>query len=166
LVTDPRSYTEESSADWAAGPIMLVSRECFAACGGWDESFFLYSEETEFCLQARDRGYRLLLTPEAETVHLGGESSISPSLWALLVVNRVALYRRTHSFGATAAFWLVTVAREASRAALRRPASRQALVALLVPGRARGTVAAAARQSPDVDRRRALAQAAAAKQPH
>ncbi len=161
LVTDPRCYTEESGADWAAGPIMLVSRECFAACRGWDESFFLYSEETEFCLQARDRGYRLVLTPDAETVHLGGESSISPSLWALLVVNRVALYRRTHSFAATAAFWLVAVIRETSRLALHRRASRHALIALLVPGRARGTVGEAIRQSPDIDRRRALARAAA-----
>jgi N-acetylglucosaminyl-diphospho-decaprenol L-rhamnosyltransferase len=161
LVTDPRCYTEDSTADWAAGPIMLVSRECFAACGGWDESFFLYSEETEFCLRARDRGYRLVLTPDVETVHLGGESSVSPSLWSLLIVNRVALYRRTHSLAAAGVFWLVTVLREASRMAMGRPASRQALTALLVPGRARATVADAARQSPDIDRRRALAQAAA-----
>ena len=161
LVTDSRCYTEESSADWAAGPIMLVSRECFAACRGWDESFFLYSEETEFCLQARDRGYRLVLTPDAEAIHLGGESGSSPSLRALLVANRVALYRRTHSVVATAAFRLVALIREASRVALRRPASRHALIALLVPGHARETVAEATRQSPDVDRRRALARAAA-----
>jgi GT2 family glycosyltransferase len=162
LVTDPRCYTEDSTADWAAGPIVLVSRECFAACEGWDESFFLYSEETEFCLRARDEGYRLVLTPDAETVHLGGESSSSSSLWSLLIVNRVALYRRSHSFAATGAFWLVTVLREASRLVLRRPASRQALAALLLPGRARATIAEAARQSPDLDRRRALAEAAAA----
>jgi GT2 family glycosyltransferase len=163
LVTDSRYYTEESSADWAAGPIMLISRECFGACHGWDESFFLYSEETEFCLQARDRGYRLVLTPDAEAIHLGGESGSSPSLRALLVANRVTLYRRTHSLAATAAFRLVAVIREASRLALRRPSSRQTLAALLVPGRGLDVAAGAARQSPDVVRRRSLAHAAATK---
>jgi GT2 family glycosyltransferase len=140
---------------------MLVSRECFAACEGWDESFFLYSEETEFCLRARDRGYRLVLTPDAETIHLGGDSGSSPTLRALHLVNRVVLYRRSHSPVATGAFWLVTVLREASRLPLRRPVTRQALAALLVPGRAQATIAKATRQLPDVDRRRALAQAAA-----
>lgn len=163
LVTDPRCYSEDSTADWAAGPIVLVSRDCFAACEGWDESFFLYSEETEFCLRARDAGYRLLFTPVAETVHLGGESGSSPTLRALHLVNRIVLYRRSHSSVATGAFWLVTVLREASRLPWRRPATRHALAALLVPGRARGTIAEAARQLPDLDRRRALAQAAAAK---
>jgi N-acetylglucosaminyl-diphospho-decaprenol L-rhamnosyltransferase len=165
LVTDSRCYAEDSTADWAAGPIMLVSRECFAACEGWDESFFLYSEETEFCLRARDRGYRLVLTPDAEAIHLGGDSGSSPTLRALHLVNRVVLYRRSHSSVATGAFWLVTVLREASRLPLRRPVTRHALAALLVPGRARATIAEAARQLPDLDRRRALAQAAATMPP-
>jgi len=157
LVVEPRSYTEESSADWAAGPIMLVSRECFDVCGGWDESFFLYSEETEFCLRARDHGFKLVLTPGVETVHLGGESQTSPSLRALLVINRVTLYRRSHSAAATAAFWLVAVVREASRLALRRPSSSQALIALVNPRRARVAARTAAHQLPDLWRRRAEA---------
>jgi len=166
LVTDPRCYAQDSTADWAAGPIMLVSQECFDACEGFDESFFLYSEETEFCLRARDRGYRLVLTPDAEAIHLGGESGSSPTLRALHLVNRVVLYRRSHSSVATGAFWLVTVLREASRLPWRRPATRHALAALLVPGRAQATIAEATRQLPDVDRRRALAQAAPTTRPH
>lgn len=165
LVTDPRCYTVDSTADWAAGPIMLVSRECFAACEGWDESFFLYSEETEFCLRARDRGYRLVFTPDAEAIHLGGDSGSSPTLRALHLVNRIVLYRRSHSSVATGAFWLVTVLREASRLPLRRPVTRPALATLLVPGRAQATIAEATRQLPDVDRRRARAQAAATTPP-
>jgi N-acetylglucosaminyl-diphospho-decaprenol L-rhamnosyltransferase len=160
LVTRPRSYTEESSADWAAGPIMLVSRECLETCGGWDESFFLYSEETEFCLQARDHDFNLVLTPDAEAVHLGGESQSSPSLRALLVVNRIRLYRRSHTLAGAAVFWLIAVVREASRLALRRRSSRQALVALLNPARARNAVREAAGQLPNLQRRQVLARAA------
>jgi N-acetylglucosaminyl-diphospho-decaprenol L-rhamnosyltransferase len=136
-VTDPHRYELQSTSDWAAGPAMLISRRCLDACGPWDESFFLYSEETDFCLRARNRGLRLTLAPKAEGVHLEGDSKVSPQLWALLIVNRIKLYRRTHTRPATAAFWAVAVLREASRSVLGKPASRYALRTLLSARRMR-----------------------------
>ena len=136
-VTRDNRYLHETRGDWATGAAMLISHECLDACGQWDESFFLYSEETDFCLRARDHGFKLVLAPQARARHLGGESKVSPRLRALLVVNRVRLYRRRHSLLTTAAFWLVAVAREASRIPLGRPVSRMALTTLLSPRRMR-----------------------------
>jgi GT2 family glycosyltransferase len=127
----PEHYRHETVADWATGAAMLVSDRCVAACGRWDESFFLYSEETEYCLRARDQGFELVLCPAVTAVHLGGESKVSPRLRTLLVVNRLRLYARARSRAATTMFWLVAVAREASRTLRGRPASREVLVALL-----------------------------------
>ena len=45
---------------------MLISRACLARVGTWDESFFLYSEETDFALRARDSGYVLRYIPDVE----------------------------------------------------------------------------------------------------
>lgn len=139
LVTDPDAYRRPTRADWATGALMAVSEECRAACGRWDESFFLYSEETEYCLRARDRGYATRLEPAAEAVHLGGDSQVSPRLWTLLTLNRVRLYRRRHGALATAAFRAAVLLRETSRAALGRPAARAAAAALLRPGALRAT---------------------------
>jgi len=130
------AYRAPTTVDWATGAIMLVSAACQRVCGRWDESFFLYSEETEFALRARDRGYATRLVPEASAIHRGGESSVSPRLWSLLTVNRVRLYRRRHSGPATAVFWSIVLLRETARAALGRQRSRRAAVALLT-GRAR-----------------------------
>ncbi|MFJ9722400.1 glycosyltransferase family 2 protein [Streptomyces sp. NPDC101209] len=134
LVTDPAAYRRPTRADWATGALMAVSKECLDACGRWDESFFLYSEETEYCLRARDLGYATQLEPTAEAVHLGGDSQVSPRLWTLLTLNRVRLYRRRHGPLATAAFRAAVLLRETSRAALGRPASRAAAAALARPG--------------------------------
>ncbi|MEU9391039.1 glycosyltransferase family 2 protein [Streptomyces sp. NPDC048324] len=134
LVTDPGAYRRPTRADWATGALMAVSKECLDACGRWDESFFLYSEETEYCLRARDLGYATQLEPTAEAVHLGGDSQVSPRLWTLLTLNRVRLYRRRHGPLATAAFRAAVLLRETSRAALGRPASRAAAAALARPG--------------------------------
>lgn len=133
VVTDPRAYDEPSVTDWAEGSTQLVSSRCWDAVGPWDESFFLYSEETDFALRARDAGYATYFVPTAHAVHLEGGSAGSPLLWRLVVVNRLRLYARRHGPVATACFWLVLVAREATRAVLGRRTSRAALRALVSP---------------------------------
>jgi GT2 family glycosyltransferase len=139
LVTDPAAYQRPTRADWATGALMAISAECLVACGPWDESFFLYSEETEYCLRARDLGYATQLVPTAEAVHLGGDSRVSPRLWTLLTLNRVRLYRRRHGAVATACFRGALLLRETSRAVLGRRASRAAAAELLRPGALRAT---------------------------
>jgi len=134
-VVERAAYFRDGAVDWATGAVMLMSRACIEACGPWEERFFLYSEETEFALRARDHGFLTSLVAGAEAVHIGGESRVSPSLWSLLTVNRVRLYRMRHSRPASALFWSVVVLREASRAALGHPRSRRALAALVRPGR-------------------------------
>lgn len=131
LVTDPAAYAARTHADWATGALMAVSGDCLADCGPWDESFFLYSEETEYCLRARDLGHRTRLEPGARATHLGGDSRVSPRLWSLLVVNRVRLHRRRHGFAASTAFRGAVLLRELSRAALGRRPARAAVRALL-----------------------------------
>ncbi len=116
---------------------MLVSRRCLEQVGPWDETFFLYSEETEFALRARDAGFALRYVPDAVATHLGGERHTSSQLWALLTVNRVRLYARRHGPIRTAAFWSAVTLNEALRALAGRGVHRAALRALLRPGTAR-----------------------------
>ncbi len=130
-VLDPDAYCARTAVDWATGAAMLISAACLEECGPWDESFFLYSEETEFALRARDHGFATRLAPEAKAIHIGGEAHTSAYLWALLSVNRVRLYRRRHSDPATALYWCAVLLREAPRAALGRRTSRAAVAALL-----------------------------------
>jgi GT2 family glycosyltransferase len=137
LVTAPAAYAAATRADWATGALMALSGAVLEACGPWDESFFLYSEETEFCLRAGDRGFATRLEPAASAVHVGGQSRVSPVLWTLLVLNRVRLHRRRNGAVAGAAFWAAVLLRETSRAALGKAPSRAAARALLSPVRLR-----------------------------
>lgn len=137
LVTTPSSYLESHVVDWAEGSTQLVSAECWEACGGWDESYFLYSEETEFGLRAGQLGFSTLYVAQAHAMHLQGDSTTSPALWALLVANKVRLHRRRRGQVAGALFWLVMMLRESSRAALGRRTSRAALDLLTSPTRMR-----------------------------
>lgn len=132
MVTDPAAYERDTEADWATGAVLLVSGACLDRVGRWDESFFLYSEETDFCLRARDAGFRLVLVPTAEAVHLGGPSRRVPKLWALTAINKVRLHSKRHGVVSTALFWLASCLAEAARApfpgqAIHRAALRRLL---------------------------------------
>jgi len=135
VVTDPTRYAQPCATDWAEGSTQLVSADCWRACGEWDESFFLYSEETEFDLRARDHGYTTWYIPAAVARHLEGGSADSPRQWSLLVVNRVRLFALRHGRFATSLFWLATVTREAIRALVGKKTSRAALRDLLSAAR-------------------------------
>ena len=136
-VTNREPYAGVTTADWAEGSIMLISKECWDACGGWDETFFLYAEETEYALRARDHGFPMMYTPHAHARHLEGDAATNPPLWALLTLNRVRLYRRRHNPVATSVYWAMVLLREGSRAALGNRSSRRATRALLSPRRLR-----------------------------
>lgn len=137
VVTAEAPYRSRCTTDWAEGSTQLVGADCWRACGSWDESFFLYSEEADFDLRARDLGFRTAYVPTAGATHLEGDSAGSPVLWPLLVVNRLRLYRRRRGPVPAAAYWAVLLLREGSRAVLGRPTSQAAVRALLDPGRLR-----------------------------
>jgi GT2 family glycosyltransferase len=139
VVTDERRYAVEGFTDWAEGSTMLIDGECWDRCAPWDESFFLYSEETDFALRARDAGLRTRYVPEAHAIHLEGESRQSPGLWSLLTLNRVRLYARRHGRLGTGAYWAALLLRESSRALLGKQPSRAAARDLISPSRLRET---------------------------
>lgn len=93
-VSADAAYAVRHTVDWATGAVMLVSRECLDDVGAWDESYFLYSEETDFCLRARRAGHAVVYEPAARAAHVGGGSGRSDRTHAMQALNQVRLYRR------------------------------------------------------------------------
>ncbi len=134
-VYDPSAYARPCTVDWALGAVLLMSRECYKALGGWDETFFLYSEETDLALRARDAGLLTRYEPRSVAVHIGGQSGRSHRTHAMQIVNRVRLYRRRHGALASWAYYWLVVANQMSRVPRGRRESWHAVVALLRPFR-------------------------------
>jgi GT2 family glycosyltransferase len=131
IVCDAAAYTRAGPVDWATGAAWLIDVECFERVGGFAEDYFLYSEETDFALRARDVGYTTRFVPDAVATHAGGASNRDPALFALLTRNRVRCYRRRHSPASTFAFRSALLAGELARASTGRATSRAAVRALL-----------------------------------
>src|SRR5215210_2296083 len=67
-------HGEVREVEFAKAAAFLIRREAFEEVGPFDESFFLFSEETDWSYRARRSGWRTLFYPEAEVVHVGGAS--------------------------------------------------------------------------------------------
>jgi N-acetylglucosaminyl-diphospho-decaprenol L-rhamnosyltransferase len=105
------------------GAALMVRRSAFEEAGGFDESFFLYAEETDLMARWRARGWRLLFEPSAEAVHEGGRSG-GDRLFGELHASLVRYVRKHH--GRVSA-WL-------AGAILRSGAALRYAAALATPG--------------------------------
>jgi N-acetylglucosaminyl-diphospho-decaprenol L-rhamnosyltransferase len=133
LISDPQVYERPGPFSWATGAAMLVRAAAIRDIGAWDESFLLYSEETEFALRAADHDWRLWYEPAAVVGHSGGESRVNPHLAALNIVNKLALFRRRHNPVAAMIYYLVVLLGESVRALMGRRISQAAVAAMLRP---------------------------------
>jgi len=61
--------------DWLAGASMMIRREVWERVGPFDENFFLYYEETDFCLRAARAGWPTWYVPESRVEHVGAAST-------------------------------------------------------------------------------------------
>jgi len=69
------SYNEPDYIFSANGSSMLVRRALIERIGLFDEDFFAYFEESDFCWRAWNAGYKVKYEPRAVVYHKGGQTS-------------------------------------------------------------------------------------------
>lgn len=66
---------QENNIDWFAGMFLIVHKSLFLKLNGFDERFFMYLEDTDFCLRAKKNGANLKVIEEIIVVHEARRSS-------------------------------------------------------------------------------------------
>jgi hypothetical protein len=61
--------------DWVAGAALLLRREAYRQVGGFDEGFFMYSEELDLCKRLKAAGWSIAHEPAGRVIHYEGRSS-------------------------------------------------------------------------------------------
>ncbi len=101
----------QTQVDWTAGASLMIRRPVIEETGGFDETFFLYFEETDLCRRAAHAGWRTHYVPDSKIEHLGSASTgmkdwqRTPTYW---FQSRSHYFTKSHG-GAYAA--LATLAR-------------------------------------------------------
>jgi len=70
-----RPDDQVQAVDWVTGAALLVRRSVLEQVGGFDEGFFMYSEELDLCRRIKAAGWDIHYLPMAQVIHHGGKSS-------------------------------------------------------------------------------------------
>jgi GT2 family glycosyltransferase len=60
---------ESSPVSWVTGCCLMLRRECLEELGGFDEDFFLYYEDVDFCRRAHSSGWSVRFEPALRAIH-------------------------------------------------------------------------------------------------
>ena len=98
-----RGYVERLTrrtrdVDWVSGACLLVRRTDAEAVGLLDERYFMYGEDVDFCAAIRARGRVVMFAPDAEVVHLRGQSaaSVPETVATAYRDSQLAFYAKHH----------------------------------------------------------------------
>ncbi len=103
----PEDATQHGAVDVLNGGFMMVRADVWREIGGFDESFFLYSEEVDLFKRIRDKGYTVLVDPGVKVMHDAGSGhALSAGRIMFMTIGRMH-YARKHysSIGAVVAGW-------------------------------------------------------------
>jgi N-acetylglucosaminyl-diphospho-decaprenol L-rhamnosyltransferase len=99
----PPRLGEVVERDWLSGTCMAIRRDTFLRFGGWDERYFVYSEDMAFGRKLREAGLRQVIRGDLQVPHLsGGSGAASSTMSRLRGASMVAYLRQYHTAGAVA----------------------------------------------------------------
>jgi GT2 family glycosyltransferase len=76
--------------DWVSGACMMIRREAFESVEGFDERFFMYWEDADFCFRLKRAGWSVVYHPGGRVTHLTGRSSARAHRRSLVAFHRSA----------------------------------------------------------------------------
>lgn len=82
--------------DIVSGCFLLISRALWNKLGGFEPEYFMYGEDADLSLRARRKGYRPMITPQAQIVHYGGASERVRSDKMVRLLAAKAMLIRAH----------------------------------------------------------------------
>jgi N-acetylglucosaminyl-diphospho-decaprenol L-rhamnosyltransferase len=84
-------------ADWVTGAFMALRRSVFEELGGFDSDFFLYYEDVDLCIRARQKAYPTYYLPGAAAYHHhphAARARRDPELERILQASRLLYFRK------------------------------------------------------------------------
>ncbi|MDQ3098556.1 MAG: glycosyltransferase family 2 protein [bacterium] len=84
--------------DACIGAFMMVRRSVGNLVGWWDESFFMYGEDLDFCYRVKEKGHRIMFYPDAKILHFKHQSGLKKNKEATSMDVKVIRAKTTIAF--------------------------------------------------------------------
>ena len=122
---------ETAQVDSVVGAAMLMRTDALRQAGILDETFFMYSEEVDYCRRLRQAGWEICWVPQARVVHLGAQSTrqAASQMFLQLYLAKVQYFRKHYGRFSARLYKLILfgagMARLAAAPLIRTRPSRQ-----------------------------------------
>ena len=102
-------FNDVREVDVILGAFMLVRREAVDVVGLMDKSYFMYSEEFDWCFRFKASGWKILYNPEVDAIHLWGGSSKQVPAQTLIRMyqSRIQFFRQHYGKLSTEVYKLI-----------------------------------------------------------
>jgi len=85
-------YKSQHEVGWVTGAAITLRREALEKSGLFDENIFLYGDEVELCKRIKNAGFKVVLSPVANVIHLGRGSMERKNIGAIVGEYKGLLY--------------------------------------------------------------------------
>ena len=111
-------HSKVEPVDVLQGSFMVVKRKALEDVGLWDERFFVYGEDLDFCRRFWKSGWKIAFIPRARAIHYGGASSSNAPVRFYIEKQRAELqyWRKHRSPRAVRGYLLLSALHETLRA--------------------------------------------------
>lgn len=70
---DTGQYDEPKEIFWASGACFFIRSKIYEESGGLDNDFYAHMEEIDLCWRIKNRGFKIMVCPQSEVFHMGGQ---------------------------------------------------------------------------------------------
>lgn len=101
-LNDLKKQKEPLAVDWVSGSIMLIRKTLWKKIKGFDEKYFLYWEDADFCMRAKLLGSKVFLLPQVVAYHQSSASvgrNNPEKIYYSIRNNRYFLYKYSSFLG-------------------------------------------------------------------
>lgn len=72
---DKGEYDESIETDFVSGAVIMIKKKVFDSIGFFDEKYFLYYEDSDFCFRAKRAGFKIMYIPNGVVYHENAASA-------------------------------------------------------------------------------------------
>lgn len=94
-------YKKEQEVDWVTGAALMVPSDLLKKIGSFDPDIFMYGEDVDLCYRIKKAGFKIVIYPQSNLVHIGQGSSGKTPRSAILGEYKTILYVYQKHMGAS-----------------------------------------------------------------
>ncbi len=111
VLYDMKSWSQERvrQVEVIQGASFVVRREVVETVGMFDEDYFMYTEEVDWCDRILQAGWKIYWVPQSKVIHYGGQSTrqAAQSMFLRLYESKIIFFRKHRGALATLSYKLV-----------------------------------------------------------